>query len=1071
VADLDPIIQELILNASEFIADMDDVIHLMQDARDTSVSLDAAIGVLEEALSSANDALNSLREGFAAVAGGEDEMMGRSAELEGVIATLRDGIDALRDIQLEEAAASEFEAHAIKNMGEASLEAAGMVAAADAAMKDARDSSAAWMIAATALDKALVNANNAAASMIPTDEELGRAAGTATGFWARWGTVIHWVIAGGFEFLAVFVPAMYAMAAAMTVASDAAGFVYTHFKAMYITQQATNTIFGDTINTMLGLKDVMQQAQDAADPKVYELLGAAINIVSHNSKQFLDVGLSTMSMLDDFAAKLSGEMTDRMSTLNSLLRNGARDLALFGAVIGNVVHAILNLANAAPGLADVLLLILAGITYLIKAFTDLPARILTTLFVLEEFSRWGGLVNNILAKMTGQTITANRGFTSFFFNIGNTAKNMVGIVTGAFTGVITALGNLTLKAGSAMTAIAFEGEEMDAVGMEALSLGITLDTAGASMLAFAAEARAAIAALTPFQAFLIVLAAAGLGFLIYKLATAKDAIQQWAAATNAALASTSDLNMIPKLADDIAQADIKMAAAQKQAATATNAFNAAAEHGGKYGAMLLAGAAQTATRNVSQLQSELQYLDQAQQNLLVNAGNVARTYGTTFVGALELAQSAGVNLTDTINWQSKSADIDRLKIANYITGLEAMGQSAGAVGHDVTLLGIDSELTSDKVQQLNQAIDSFVSGITGGTAGMGALAQSILNIGQATATTTGTISDARDGINQSLSQIQTDLTNFGDIGSQVWQNFDNALSGSAEQLADWFRTAGTEGAIGAPQFTKAMEDIVAQFIPFAKDSSAAQQELVGFAQAQGLNINTFPQLEALVKSTGAGAKDLGKQVDSTTKSMTDMNAVAQSLGASVGTDLVADLNSARIAASQLGQSAEDLATDWFKVHTVNTTVESDFQKVFQSLYDVYHNTGMAESAADAYARSLGMSAKQVQLLNNYIMGLITSLSKIPRNVYSTINIATDYSTIGSAGTAPLGGSGPGHPLGSPGTAGSEASGASMSTSAVVVHVHGSVVSEQALSRAVQTGLNQKTVRNGSTQLFISGRKH
>jgi hypothetical protein len=42
---------------------------------------------------------------------------------------------------------------------------------------------------------------------------------------------------------------------------------------------------------------------------------------------------------------------------------------------------------------------------------------------------------------------------------------------------------------------------------------------------------------------------------------------------------------------------------------------------------------------------------------------------------------------------------------------------------------------------------------------------------------------------------------------------------------------------------------------------------------------------------------------------------------------------------------------------------------------------------------------------------------------------------------------------------------------VVVHVHGTVVGTQSVARAVQTALNQKTLRNGSTQAFIQGRLH
>ena len=76
----------------------------------------------------------------------------------------------------------------------------------------------------------------AAGSMIGVDAAAGGAGAgvaVAAGFWARWGTVIHWVVAGGAEFLAVFIPAMVAAGGAAAVMAQGVGDAYDHLMAMY----------------------------------------------------------------------------------------------------------------------------------------------------------------------------------------------------------------------------------------------------------------------------------------------------------------------------------------------------------------------------------------------------------------------------------------------------------------------------------------------------------------------------------------------------------------------------------------------------------------------------------------------------------------------------------------------------------------------------------------------------------------------------------------------------------------------------------------------------------------------
>jgi hypothetical protein len=979
----------------------------INDMRDAALEAAAALSRLQYSIAQA-----SLTADAAAVAAvpAMDNWKDSIAEASAFAAEAEAQIDAMADAVEKSGgdavlAATGLTVYEIE-LGQAGIEAQKLAIEAEIAAEGIKETGDASLIAAAQM--------SASAGIQST------AASQATGFWARWGNVIHWVIAGGAEFLAVFIPAMVAAASAAAVMAQGIGDLYDHLTAMYDVQEATANIFHETTGQMVGMKSVLQQAQNAVDPRVFELLGAAINIAAHDSGQFVAMGVKVLDILDQFAAKVTAEMTGALGgTLDQLVSKGAQDLAELGAVLGNVGHAVLNLASDMPGLAEVLLAVLVGASKLLEILTSMPAKIITVAMGFEEFARWGGLVSSVLGRMTGVATQATGKWYLLFSNAEIVSQNFARIAVSSLANVYSGLGNLTMRAGSwasswgasmrdAGDAEVTMGEDgvlaagkttvlqdaMYSTGAAADAMGGEMMAAGAEMTTTAAEFEALAAAITPLEALLAVAAVVGFGMLGYEATKSSTALDTWAASINKSLGEASDLQLIPKTVADIADATGKLSQAQEQWNNVAKA-DPAGEVASRYQGM--SSAMESATANVSAARTEQDYLYQALNNTRNGAALLALTYGTTFTGALAIAQAAGVNLSKGILGTGAAAVDARLQVANYMAGMEAMGQQAGVVGHDVTMMGIASELSATKVSQLNQAIDGFVSGVTGGTADLGALTQSILNVGQATATTTGTLSDAKNGMNLSLSQIQHGLTNFGDTGSQVWENFDNALSGSAEQLADWFRTAGAEGAISGPQFTKAMQDIVSEFIPFAKDSKTAQEELVGFAQAQGLNVTSFGQLEKQLKDAGASTSNLAKITGLTTAGMADMNQVAQALGASIGTDVVGAMNQATLAASGLTGAATDLAGAWNRAHNVNSQVVSGFAQTVKSLFEVYHNTGQAKAAADAYAKSLGMTQGQVNTLNRDIQGLIGQLNSI--HSPPPITITTNYVNNGSPSTA------------------------------------------------------------------------
>ena len=99
---------------------------------------------------------------------------------------------------------------------------------------------------------------------------------------------------------------------------------------------------------------------------MYELFGEAKGIQDQSKpaadglSNFANIGLQVTDMLDRFGAKMVVDMERLGGQVNALLSKAVEDLQMFGQVLGNIGHALLNFASAMPGLAEVLLKIMTG---------------------------------------------------------------------------------------------------------------------------------------------------------------------------------------------------------------------------------------------------------------------------------------------------------------------------------------------------------------------------------------------------------------------------------------------------------------------------------------------------------------------------------------------------------------------------------------------------------------------------------------------------------------------------------------------------------------------------------------
>jgi hypothetical protein len=746
------------------------------------------------------------------------------------------------------------------------------------------------------------------------------------------GTAIHWVIAAGAEFLAVAIPAAVALGSAMLVAAQGAQMVQQHMSALYTATEATANMFHVTIGSALGLRSALQAAQDQANPIVWSVLGGAISIVKSNFQDLAAQGLDVMRIFQTFTAHVVQDFQQGFGNqIHGLLSGMVADLVMFGQVLGNVGHALLNFAAAMPGLAEVLLGLVTGASHLLLWFSSLPPILITVAMAMEEVWRWGGPLAAILTRipaLLAGLVASGFGVIPVFARVGQ---------------IFQALALIIPRLGVAL------GTGLIALGRWIPMLG----EAGVAIGAFSEGIVAAIAAIPAWGLALAGAAAVGLGFLIYKMATAKTAVQQLTDSMQAQVDKASGLQIYSDIAANIT----RLTASLHDVTTASNGAaiaqtTMASVAAGKAGpAMSAAGAAAT------QYSTGLRQQTRDLLNTTQAVGFLSRAYGVSFVGALVLGTQAGVQWDQGIGKMSAAAEINLIKVQNLIAGYRAMGQPVGAVGTDMTALAIQAGLQSSKIQQLTQAWQGYMTLLTGGTNSLATFEQGLSNIGTVAASAAGRLFEAQGKMNASTQQFAASLQSFTGKGAQNWQNFNQVVTTGAEGFINWMQTAGAVGAVSGPQMAGAIKGVVAQLIPFATHSQAARAELAGLAAQTGAVVPpTTRALEAFAKG-GMSAQQLARFVGEATAKLSDMAGVAAHLGNVMQSDLVGMFDKAKIAASGLPGALNSLASAIQNTGTHSTTTAGALLGVIGRLTSLHQSL----PTITAMVNSMGFSLTQAQV--------------------------------------------------------------------------------------------------------------
>jgi len=718
---------------------------------------------------------------------------------------------------------------------------------------------------------------------------LGAAAFGITGL----GTAIHLIVMGVFEFSAVFIPAMFAAAAAASVLNQGAMDVYDGLKGMEIAGEALGPVFGKTQGDMLGLGHSLQVAQNAADPDAYELLGEAIigvndatgnlndqlGAVTHTSgtasggiSSFGQMGLAVGNILEKFAADIDIDLSTGMKQFTGLLSDGVQDLVEFGQILGNIGHAILNLASAMPGLAEIILKLIDGFSDLIKIISELPPMFLTVIFGIEEAYRWSGLLVGIFGLVGRAIALVGTLGIPVFAKIGmNFGAMVANIITGVADMVINfvAMGERigVFDADVDRVATGFVGALGNAASFMSGPWGAAV---GLGVLGFAALAVWAL--------------------------RSTDATQQFIASTQKAVQAATNLEALNVIGQQLSENTAKISQAQtqlNQALTFTVGSSAGVES--RY-----VGQSQAVTQlrgNIQILTDNQQQLYQQSTNVISGAEQISKAYGVSFVAALGMADAANVKLVNGISGNSKAAEEARIQIQGLVQGYESMNQSGSALSNSMEAVSVEAQIQGSKVSQLNSAWDSFMSMATSLTGSFSQINLDLTQMGNIAPAVGDKIQAFKGATGLSVSQIAESLKSFSGTSAQVWQAYNQSLS-EAETFTDNLRTASTTGVVSAQQYTQAISGVVNMLLPYAKDSSAAAEELSVLAQEAGYTgSESFSSLKSWVDQTGGSTVNLTGLINNLTGSLSNVTQVAKNFAGTLQSDVLSAIANAAVGTS------------------------------------------------------------------------------------------------------------------------------------------------------------------------------
>ena len=839
--------------------------------------------------------------------------------------------------------------------------AAEMKSAADAV----RDFDAGLRVMAGSMDAAAIgmlglgeDADKAAKSVDTVAGAFGKSVAGFTAFGIGW-TGLHWILMGSIEAIATILPALIALGAGFAAGAEGATWIADKMEGVYTATEATSSMLGQTTGSALGLKSVLQQAQTAADPGVYELLGSVLEGAKTQFFNFGAEGVSVIHMLDAFAAKIDVELAGSVGgQLHKMLGTGVSDLQAWGAVLGNIGHLILNLSSEMPGLAEVLVHVLSAFTGFLNMLSGISPGLVTFGMGLEETWRWGGKVAQIAGVL------------------------------------VSSLGGLAGKIGDVAGSLALMGDTSKLAGLRAGLLGVET---GAEEAAGGLESAAGVLA-GPWG-WVIAGAALGLGLLIDKMATAQTAAQAWAGSMESAINKAAPAQGLTDILVDLPKLSSAFNAATASAAKTAGQMNTTGVAFGKAGP----GVSQAARDVGTYTDAQNKLIGQAVDLLTMNTKIDGSYYSLNT--AMALASAAGLTVGQMFNSQGQMTAVAKQQIANLVEGYKQMDQSGTVLSNDINAINEQMLMQQTKVQALSQAWDGFISNMTSVSAGVAGLYNNLSQLGNLAPTVGSKISAFSGKTGQSIQQIAQDLHSFGASSAQTWAAWDSAV-GQANTAIDGFRTAAAAGGLSAGQYTEAIKGIVAQLLPYAKESQTATSMASALAQeAGGPATTSFSSLSSWVGNTSTATKNLNSITQSATQYMSNLTKVAANLASTLDSAVTNAIAQGTINIKGITDSAQKFTAALQQTHGELTgPMQSALQGFVQQLLAAHEPGNDVIAIVDQIMTRAGASAPAIAAMNAQIRQMTANLKAVPPNISSVINVTEKVLTT-SAGSAISSGTG------------------------------------------------------------------
>jgi hypothetical protein len=792
-----------------------------------------------------------------------------------------------------------------------------------------------------------------------------------------WGlslNALHWIVMGSMELLAVAVPAIIAFGGAAAVAMQGANEVFNRLQSGYTVTESLGGAFNTTGGQIYGMGTKLQDAQDAADPMIWEALGGGIAAVNARGGEFVSMGTAVIGVIDRWIAAFDVELKGAFGgTLTGIVSKGTQDLTAFGQVFGNLGHFIANVAAQMPGLAEVMLGAVAGFTDLLKILTN-PAwsiggiSFITLALGIEESWRWGGMLAGVLARVIG--------------------------TIGKMVGALAMLGDLE----------DFQAIRTGLLGMES-ALGAVVDV------------------LSGPWGWVIMGAIAGLTLLTVHLLSSKTAAQQFADGLENAVNSANVTDAFTKIGNDLGQLQTKM---QQTGVAADHTSTLITKSGASFKG--LGGSVATAV-GAYNTYSDTSAKMIGQSIDIIGAGEkISSQFKLSLPAAFLAADQAGLQVGSMFQKNGEITATALQQVENYLAGYRAMSGTAGALSNNIDAVNVQIGLQDSKVAQLNQAWDQFIANATGGTSAWASLQDDLQQLGNTSGVVGDKISAFKGTVALAMNQSAKALQSFSGTSAQVWQNYDASLT-QANTVTDWWRTAAASGAVSGGQLTAAIATTVKQLLPFAQYSKTAVSELSAIAQqAGGPATSSFTTLKAWVDKNAESTSQYNKQLQDATGALSNVNQQAQQFSQTLQGDVSQAIITGSGALAQVTQDTETFtkalknnnpASDAVKNATIALTdqlvrdgydAKSTASMIYQltmqqtgnkneanqmakAAYNAANALAQAGSAASRSAGAMYQSAGAMDAAENAAWRLNNAVRAIPTQ--ETINVAIQQS--GSVG--------------------------------------------------------------------------